>query len=430
LSLKLKVYIGELFGLTIILFIYLIHSLSFSADMWWVFTFFLALSIIVEHMPFDLPLGGSVTIGFPIDFIVILFYGPAVAMCITFLGNVLGELFYKKKYWYKILFNASQYALSAGIAGIAYQKLGGVVGAINIMNYIVPAIICALGYYFINSSLVTIVISLAQELSILSVWKNQIKEITASYIALTLIGFIMAIAYKNMGMLGIISYFFFLFLARRSFILYEKMRKLYENSIHNNKNYSEEVKNMKIKIFLSYSHNDINIADNVDKFFHSKNILLTRDVRDTFPYSSIKKFMDTIRDHDYVIILISDAYLKSINCMYEVIQFIKEKNYIKRTFPIIIDNKAQIFDRSKHSEYIRYWQGKYVEFKAKINAIQTIGTFTLYKELDKIEKIQSNIGDFLDKITDLNCVTLEKLENTDYKAIIDKITKFSNSISK
>jgi len=187
---------------------------------------------------------------------------------------------------------------------------------------------------------------------------------------------------------------------------------------------------MKIKIFLSYSHNDINIADNVDKFFHSKNILLTRDVRDTFPYSSIKKFMDTIRDHDYVIILISDAYLKSINCMYEVIQFIKEKNYIKRTFPIIIDNKAQIFDRSKHSEYIRYWQGKYVEFKAKINAIQTIGTFTLYKELDKIEKIQSNIGDFLDKITDLNCVTLEKLENTDYKAIIDKITKFSNSISK
>lgn len=430
MSLKLKVYIGLVTWSSIILFIYLISSLSFSMDMWWVFVFFLSLSIIVEHMPFDLPLGGSVTIGFPIDFIVILFYGPAVAMCITFLGSVLGELFYKKKYWYKIFFNASQYALSAGIAGIAYQKLGGVVGAINIIDYIIPAITCAFVYYFINLSLFAIVTSLAEEVSIIFFLKKQITEIIPSYIGLTLLGFIMAIAYKKMGMLGIISYFFFLLLARRSFMLYEKMRKLYENSVHNNKNYSEKVKNMKIKIFLSYSHNNINIADKVDKFFHSKNILLTRDVRDAFPYSSIKKFMDTIRDHDYVIILVSDAYLKSTNCMYEVIQFIKEKNYINRTFPIIIDNKAQIFDRSKHSKYIRYWQEKYVEFEAKIKAIQTIGTVTLYKELDKIEKIQSNIGDFLDKIIDLNCVTLEKLENTDYKAIVDKIIKFSNSISK
>jgi len=430
MSLKLKVYIGFVTCLPIALFIYLISSLSFSMDMWWVFVFFLSLSIIVDLMPFDLHLGGSVTIGFPIDFIVILFYGPAVAMCITFLGSVLGVLFYNKKYWYKIFFNVSQYALSAGIAGIAYQKSGGIVGAINIMDYIIPAIICAFAYYFINSNLVVIVISLAEEVSILSLWKKQITETIPSCIILTLVGFIMAIAYTNMGILGIIPYLFFLLLARRSFILYEEMRKLYENSVHNNKNYSEEVKNMKIKIFLSYSHNNIIIADKVDKFFHSKNILLTRDVRDAFPYSSIKKFMDTIRDHDYVIILISDAYLKSVNCMYEVIQFIKEKNYINRTFPLIIDNKAQIFDRSKHSEYIRYWQEKYVEFEAKIKAIQTIGTVTLYKELDKIEKIQSNIGDFLDKTTDLNCVTLEKLENTDYKAIIDKIIKFSNSISK
>ena len=429
MSLKLKVYIGFVTCLPIALFIYLISSLSFSMDMWWVFVFFLSLSTIVDFMPFDLPLGGTVTIGFPIDFIVILFYGPAVAMCITFLGKALGELFYKKTYWYKILFNSSQYALSAGIAGIAYQKLGGVVGAIDIIDYIIPALICAFVYYFINLSLFAIVNYLAEEVSIIFFLKKQITEIIPSYIGLTLIGFIMAIAYKKMGVLGILSYFFFLLLSRRSFILYEEMKELYENSVHN-KNYSEEVKNMKIKIFLSYSHNNINIADKVDKFFHSKNILLTRDVRDAFPYSSIKKFMDTIRDHDYVIILISDTYLKSTNCMYEVIQFIKEKNYINRTFPIIIDNKAQIFDRSKHSEYIRYWQGKYVEFEAKINAIQTIGTVTLYKELDKIEKIQSNIGDFLDKITDLNCVTLEKLENTDYKAIIDKIINFSNSIPK
>jgi len=194
--------------------------------------------------------------------------------------------------------------------------------------------------------------------------------------------------------------------------------------IHKMKSELEVKKNIKKpKIFLSYSHKNKDIADRVDKFFISKNIRLTRDVRDVPAYSSLTKFMDTIRDHDYVIMLISDAYLKSTNCMYEVIQFIQERNYIGRTFPIIIDNEATIFDHSKHGKYIRYWQIKYKEFGDEIKTLQYTGTSPLHKELDKINKIQSNIGEFLNKIADLKCFSLDELESTNYKAILDKIGK-------
>ena len=194
--------------------------------------------------------------------------------------------------------------------------------------------------------------------------------------------------------------------------------------IHKMKSELEVKKNIKKpKIFLSYSHKNKDIADRVDKFFISKNIRLTRDVRDVPAYSSLTKFMDTIRDHDYVIMLISDAYLKSTNCMYEVIQFIQERNYIGRTFPIIIDNEATIFDHSKHGKYIRYWQIKYKEFGDEIKTLQYTGTSPLHKELDKINKIQSNIGEFLNKIADLRCFSLDELESTNYKAILDKIGK-------
>ena len=44
-------------------------------------------------------------------------------------------------------------------------------------------------------------------------------------------------------------------------------------------------------------------------------------------------------------------------------------------------------------------------------------------ELDKLDKIQSGIGEFLDNLADLNCFSLEDLENTYYKAILDKIGK-------
>ena len=203
-----------------------------------------------------------------------------------------------------------------------------------------------------------------------------------------------------------------------------KKIKVANNITNNNQeNNKIEENNKESKIFLSYSHENKETADRVDKFFISKGIQLTRDERDAPAYSNLEKFMDTIRDHDYVIILISDAYLKSINCMYEVIQFIQERNYIYRTFPIVIDNEATIFDSSKHGKYIHYWQEKYKKFGDEIEALKHTGTSYLHKELDKIDKIQSNIGEFLNKISKLKCLPLEELENTDYKAILDKISK-------
>jgi len=231
LSLKLKVYIGAVTGLAIALFIYLVPSLSFTADMWLVLIFFIVLSTIAEFMPVDLPIGGNVTIGFPIDFVVILVYGPATAMVVTVFGALIGEIGGGKTRWYKIVFNIAQYALSAGIAGMVYQGLGGVIGAANLSNYIIPAAICAVVYYLINSNLFMTVISIAEEVSILSVWKNRIRGIIATYLALAPIGFIMAMIYVAIGIWGIILFFFPLILARRSFELYTKMRIVYLETI-------------------------------------------------------------------------------------------------------------------------------------------------------------------------------------------------------
>jgi len=231
LPLKLKIYIGVTTASAIALFIYLIPSLPSLPNMWPVLIFFIVISTMADFLPVDLPTSGSVTIGFPIDFVVILVYGPATAMFITIFGAIVGELMQRKISWYKILFNSSQYALSAGIAGIVFQKSGGVVGTPNITNYIIPAIICAFTYYFINSSLFMMVIHFAEGISLWSIWKNQLKGIIATYIALAPIGFIMAMVYVSIGIWGIILFFFPLILARRSFELYAKMRKVYLDTI-------------------------------------------------------------------------------------------------------------------------------------------------------------------------------------------------------
>jgi putative nucleotidyltransferase with HDIG domain len=231
LPLKLKIYIGVIAASAIALFVYLIPSLPSLSNMWLILIFFLAISTFAEFIPVDLPTGGGISIGFPIDFVLILVYGPALAMLITALGALIAEIIEGKKSWYKVIFNTAEYALSAGVAGLVYQYTGGIIGFQNFFKFVFPATLCALTYCLVNSILVTIVISFAQDSKISTVWRVNIKEMIPSYLAEVPMGFLMAIVYVDVGIIGILLFFLPLLLARRSFELYTKMRKVYLDTI-------------------------------------------------------------------------------------------------------------------------------------------------------------------------------------------------------
>lgn len=231
MPLKLKIYIGVITASAIALFIYLIPSLPSLSNIWLVLIFFLAISAFAEFIPVDLPIGGVMSIGFPIDFVLILVYGPALAMLITAFSALISEMIDRKISWYKIIFNASQLALSAGIAGLVYQYSGGIIGFQNFLKFVFPASLCALTYCFINLILVTVVISLAQGSRIFAVWRVNFKENLPTYLAEAPLGFLMAIIYVQVGIWGILLFFLPLLLARRSFELYAKMRKMYLETI-------------------------------------------------------------------------------------------------------------------------------------------------------------------------------------------------------
>jgi putative nucleotidyltransferase with HDIG domain len=231
LPLKLKIYIGVITASAIALFAYLIPSLPSLSNMWLILIFFLAISTFAELIPVDLPTGGGISIGFPIDFVLILVYGPALAMLITALGALIAEIIEEKKSWYKVIFNTAEYALTAGVAGLVYQYTGGIIGFQNFFKFVFPATLCALTYCLVNSILVTIVISFAQDSKISTVWRVNIKEMIPSYLAEVPMGFLMAIVYVDVGIIGILLFFLPLLLARRSFELYTKMRKVYLDTI-------------------------------------------------------------------------------------------------------------------------------------------------------------------------------------------------------
>lgn len=75
------------------------------------------------------------------------------------------------------------------------------------------------------------------------------------------------------------------------------------------------------------------------------------------------KFKRFYADNKFAVLLISDSYLKSVNCMYEVLEIMKEVEYRRRIFPAIID--ANIYSTEEQIKYVKYWE-KRVEILKKI----------------------------------------------------------------
>lgn len=176
-----------------------------------------------------------------------------------------------------------------------------------------------------------------------------------------------------------------------------------------------------MEIFLSYSWHNSNIADSLDILFKTKNITLKRDVRDVDYKQSIKQFMKQIRNSDFCLVVISENYLKSINCMYEVTEFVKDENYIDRILPLI-KKDTNIFPIEGRNKYIKFWEERFDELKKSSADIDELNKIDTINELKKIENIVRNIGELLAIISDMKTIVFDnEIDMADFNNIFSVI---------
>ena len=189
-------------------------------------------------------------------------------------------------------------------------------------------------------------------------------------------------------------------------------------------------------VFLSYSHKDTYIADSIEEALNSctKNINISRDIRDVKYKESFSEFMNTISEHDFVISIVSDNYLKSRNCMYEVVEVMKDKHYINKLLYIIIGDKdlnvlgragygcaAKIYTISGQDEYIKYWQSEEEKIKKLINGIDLSNTKNYIEELQVVRRIQLDIQNFMAELRDRKGISYSDILSSGFKDILSQI---------
>ncbi len=88
------------------------------------------------------------------------------------------------------------------------------------------------------------------------------------------------------------------------------------------------------QVYISYAWGGESerIVNELDADLQSKGIMVVRDKRDLGFKGMIRDFMQQIGRGHAVIVVISDKYLKSPNCMFELVEIARNKDFYDRSF--------------------------------------------------------------------------------------------------
>ncbi len=176
-------------------------------------------------------------------------------------------------------------------------------------------------------------------------------------------------------------------------------------------------------VFVSYawggeSEQTVNELENA---FSERGIYVVRDKKDLKYKGSIKEFERRIGKGQCIILVVSDKYLRSEHCMYELVEIEENRDFRQRVFPIVIAD-AGIYTAGDRINYIRYWDKKIKQLNKKIKTVDVIMDLDeVTYDLKKFARIRSKFDTLSSLLSDMNALTPEMHATSGFSALIQDI---------
>jgi hypothetical protein len=176
------------------------------------------------------------------------------------------------------------------------------------------------------------------------------------------------------------------------------------------------------EVFISYSWSDESaaMADRLDKAFQAKGVLIVRDKRDLGFKGRIKHFMERIGRGRCVILIISDQYLRSENCLFELLQVAKAGEFFERVFPIVLGN-ARIYKPVDRIAYVQHWEKQLEELDSAMKTVSSVNLQGFREEIDLYAEIRASLPRLSDILKDMNTLTPQIHRDSDFEQLFDSV---------
>ena len=172
-------------------------------------------------------------------------------------------------------------------------------------------------------------------------------------------------------------------------------------------------------IAISYSWRNEAEADAIDQAFSSRGINIIRDRRDATYKADIQAFMRRIGKSQRVILVISDDFLKSRNCMFEILEVSQQPGFGDRVLPVVLDDARAIYDATKSLDYLGYWDGKIEEVEESLRKMTSLAnTNRVVDELNHFQRIRSSLDRLINLIQNMNALTFKEHVKENFSSLI------------
>ncbi len=175
----------------------------------------------------------------------------------------------------------------------------------------------------------------------------------------------------------------------------------------------------KPEIFVSYGweKDSEDMVDGIAEVLADKGFSVKKDKIALGYKGNIKEFMNSIGKGKYIVVIISDKYLKSENCMYEMMEIKKHDNIYNRIFPVVMSD-AKIYDEIDRIDYLNYWDNKVEELNTKARTIKNlVGIKQVSEKIDQYNDIRRIIDEMTDMLRNMNTLTPDMHQDSNFSEL-------------
>jgi len=169
------------------------------------------------------------------------------------------------------------------------------------------------------------------------------------------------------------------------------------------------------RIYFSYAWNEEKdtIIDKLYMSLEKDGFNVIRDKVDLKYKGLISNFMKDIGKGNIIIIAISDKYLKSRFCMFELYEIYRncgmsKEEFVKKVFPIR-QEEINLSDAVVIDHYIDHWNEEELKLEALVKDTSQETTSEQFAQYDAIRRIESELGNLLHFLSDINSLNIELL---------------------
>lgn len=178
----------------------------------------------------------------------------------------------------------------------------------------------------------------------------------------------------------------------------------------------------KPEVFVSYAWSSESnaIVDKLEQSLQEHGIRLIRDREEVRYKDSIRDFMRRIGQGKAVVVVISEKYLKSENCMFEMVEVVKAQSLRERVFPIVLSD-ANIYKATGRIGYVKYWESEIRELDEAFKTVRADNLTNLHDDLDTYSEIRRLFDGIADTLRDMNVLTPDQHEGSGFDELISRI---------